>query len=73
MPKKYRSAMATMRTGVAPIRIETGLYERPALTPEHLFYSILYHISCVRTSKLSPTVGDELLLNLFSRQYESVI
>ncbi len=27
MPKKYRSAMAKMRTGVAPIRIETGHYE----------------------------------------------
>ncbi len=26
--------MAKMRTGVAPIRIETGRYERPVLTPE---------------------------------------
>ncbi len=26
--------MAKMRTGVAPIRIETGRYEMPALTPE---------------------------------------
>ncbi len=26
--------MAKMRTGVAPIRIETGCYERPALTSE---------------------------------------
>ena len=26
--------MAKMRTGVAPIRIETGHYERPALAPE---------------------------------------
>ncbi len=32
MPQKYRSAIAKMRTGVAPIRIETGLYERPAST-----------------------------------------
>ncbi len=34
MPKKYRSAMAKMRAGVGPIRIETGRYKRPALTPE---------------------------------------
>ncbi len=26
--------MAKLRTGVEPIRIETGRYERPALTPE---------------------------------------
>ncbi len=34
MPPKYRSAMTKMRTGVAPIRIETVRYERPALTPK---------------------------------------
>ncbi len=30
--------MAKMRTGVAPIIIETGHYERPALTPEQRIY-----------------------------------
>ncbi len=34
MPRKYKSVTAKMRTGVALIRIETGRYERPALTPE---------------------------------------
>ena len=28
MPKKYRSALCKFRCGVAPIRIETGRYER---------------------------------------------
>ena len=28
MPKKYRSALYKFRCGVAPIRIETGRYER---------------------------------------------
>ncbi len=30
IPKTYRSAMAKMRTSMAPIRIETGCYGRPA-------------------------------------------
>ncbi len=34
IPKIYRSAMAKIRTGVAPIRMETGCYERPVLTAE---------------------------------------
>ncbi len=34
MPQKYRSTMVKMRAGVALIRIETGCYKRPALTPE---------------------------------------
>ncbi len=34
MPKKYRSALAKFRAGVAPIRIETGRYENPPLPAE---------------------------------------
>ena len=34
MPKKRRSAMAKIRSGTAPLRLETGRYERPVLLPE---------------------------------------
>jgi hypothetical protein len=31
MPLKYRSAYAKLRCGVAPLRVETGRYERKAV------------------------------------------
>ena len=34
LSRKQRSAMAKIRSGTAPIRLETGRYERPLLPPE---------------------------------------
>lgn len=34
MSRKCRSAMAKIRSGTAPIRLETGRYERPVLPPQ---------------------------------------
>jgi hypothetical protein len=65
MPKKYRSAMAKVRSGTAPIRLETGRYERPPLPPEdrvcqlchcqeteseeHLLIIYKYDVTSIRT------------------------
>jgi hypothetical protein len=43
MPLKYRNANAKLRCGVAPLRVETGWYERKAVHER----TCLYCINCV--------------------------
>ena len=43
IPLKYRSAYAKIRCGVAPLRVETGRYERKAVHER----TCLYCINCV--------------------------
>ena len=38
MPRSYRSALTTFRCGVAPLRIETGRYERVSLYERQCFH-----------------------------------
>ena len=38
MPRSYRSALAKFRCGVAPLRIETGRYERVSLDERRCFH-----------------------------------
>ena len=42
IPLKYRSAYAKFRCGVAPLRVETGRYERKAVHERTCLYCINY-------------------------------
>jgi hypothetical protein len=60
MPKKYRSAFAKFKSGVAPISLETGIYEQ--VNEEDMVCQLCYQT----------TVESEMHVILFCSKYDNL-
>ena len=51
MPGKYKRAFAKFRCGVAPLKIETGRYERVSIENRTCFNNICNVNNCIENEK----------------------